>query len=258
MLLEGKNALIYGVRNERSIMWGCAQSMAREGARIALAYLGEREEKDVRKLAATLPNPESVVLGSCDLGDDAQIAALHETLSAEMGRLDIVVHGVANAKREDLTGKFVDTSRDGFLHAMNISVFTLVAAAKAAAPLMTSGGSIITLTYLGGEKVVPNYNVMGVAKAALESSVRYLAADLGEQGIRVNAISAGATMTLSARGIAGFTDMYRNVPHIAPLRHNTTIDEIGDMAAFLASDLARGITADVLFVDSGMHALALV
>jgi enoyl-[acyl-carrier protein] reductase I len=257
MLLDGKNILIYGVRNDRSIGWGCAQALAREGARLALAYLGEREEKDVRKVASMLPNPDSVVLAPCDLTDDAQIASLHELLARKFdGRLDVMVHGVANAHREDLAGRFVDTSREGFQHALNVSAYSFVAAAHAALPLMKAGGSMITLTYLGSERVVPNYNVMGVAKAALESSVRYLAADLGRDGIRVNAVSSGPAMTISARGISGFADMYRNVPNIAPLRRNTTIDEVGDMVVFLASDLSRGTTADVLFVDSGMHALA--
>jgi enoyl-[acyl-carrier protein] reductase I len=257
MLLDGKNVLIYGVRNDRSIAWGCAQAMAREGARLALAYLGEREEKDVRKLAATLPNPDSVVIATCDLADDTQIEALHALLGRDFdGRIDAVVHGVANAHRDDLAGRFVDTSREGFAHALNISAYTFVAAARAALPLMKTGGSLITLTYLGSERVVPNYNVMGVAKAALESAVRYLASDLGPDGIRVNAISAGPTMTLSARGISGFADMYRNVPTLAPLRKNTTIDEIGDVAALLASELTRGITGEVICVDSGMHVLA--
>ncbi len=257
MLLEGKNVLIYGVRNERSIAWGCAQAMAAEGARLALTYLGEREEKDVRKLAATLPNAGSVVIAPCDLGDDAQIESLHALLLTEFGgKLHGVVHGVAFAKREDISGRFFETSRDGFLQALNISSYTLIAVARAAKPMMTEGGSVITLTYLGSDRVIPNYNVMGVAKAALESSVRYLAADLGQDGIRVNAVSAGPTMTLSARGIAGFSDMFRNVPNIAPLRKNTTIDEIGDMVAFLASDKARGTTGEVIFVDSGMHTLA--
>jgi enoyl-[acyl-carrier protein] reductase I len=258
MLLENKCGLIYGVRNERSIAWGCAQSVAREGARLALAYLSEREEKDVRKLAATLPNPESVIFFQCDLTVEDQIVALHEKIKTEFGRLDFVLHGVAFAKKEDLTGRFVDTSADGFALALNVSAYTFVAAARHAEPLMTNGGSLITLTYLGSEKIVKNYNVMGVAKAALESSTRYLANDLGPTGIRVNAVSPGPTMTLSARGISGFTDMYRNVPEFAPLRHNTTIHEVGDTVAFLASDLARGITGEVLYVDSGLHALAVV
>jgi len=259
MLLENKTGLIYGVRNERSIAWGCAQSLAREGARLALAYLGEREEKDVRKLAATLPNADSVFIHPCDLTDDDQVAALHAALKPEFPSLDFVVHGVAFAKKEDMNGRFVDTSAEGFALALNTSAYTFVAAARHAEPFMQeNGGSLITLTYLGSEKIVKNYNVMGVAKAALEASMRYLANDLGPSGIRVNAVSPGATMTLSARGIAGFTDMYKNSASLAPLRHNTQIGEVGDTVAFLASDLARYITGEVIYVDGGMHALAVV
>ena len=256
MLLEGKNVLIYGVRNERSIAWGCAQSMAREGAALALTFLGEREEKDVRALAATLPNPDRVLLFPCDLTDDEQVEALHHEITRRWGRIDSVVHAVASAKREDLGGRFVDTSREGFAWAMDVSVYSFVVAARAALPLMTNGGSLTTLTYVGSERVVPNYNVMGVAKAALEAVVRYMASDLGPQKIRVNAVSAGPTMTLSARGISGFRDMYSHVPEIAPLRKNTTIDEVGDMVALVASDFARGTTAEIIYVDSGMHSLA--
>jgi enoyl-[acyl-carrier protein] reductase I len=235
MLLENKNVLIYGVRNARSLAWGCAQSAAREGARLCLTYL---------------------VVMPCDLTNEEQVIALHEKIKTEMGSLYGVLHAVAFAKKEDLEGRYVDTSRDGFALALEVSAYTFVTAAKHAAPLMTDGGSLITLSYLGSEKVVPNYNVMGVAKAALEASVRYLAADLGPDGIRVNAISPGPTMTLSARGISGFTDLFRTVPDRAPLRHNTTIDEVGDTFAFLSSPGARGITGHVIYVDSGMHALA--
>ena len=254
-ILDGKQGLIYGVRNERSLCWGCAQSLAREGARLALTFLGEREEKDVRKLAPTLPGGDRSVLQGCDLTDDAQVAALHETLTREFGRLDFVIHGAAFANKDDLSGRFVDTSRAGFAQALDVSAYTLTVAAKAAEPLMAAGGSILTLTYLGSERVVPNYNVMGVAKAALEASVRYLANDLGPQGVRVNAISAGPTMTLSARGITGFTDMYRESVNRAPLRKNTTPAEVGDTAAFLVSDWSRGITGEVLYVDNGLHIL---
>ena len=254
-ILEGKQGIIYGVRNDRSLCWGCAQSLAREGARLALTFLGEREEKDVRKLAPTLPGGDRTVIQGCDLTDDAQIGALQETLTREFGRIDFVIHGAAFANREDLSGRFVNTSRAGFAQALDISAYTLTAAARAAEPLMTEGGSILTLTYLGSERVLPNYNVMGVAKAALEASVRYLASDLGPQGVRVNAISAGPTMTLSARGISGFTDMHREARDRAPLRKNTTIGEVGDAAAFLLSDWARGITGEVIYVDNGLHIL---
>jgi len=254
-ILEGKQGIIYGVRNEKSICWGCAQSLAREGARLALTFLGEREEKDVRKLAPSLPGGDQTIIQGCDLTDPEQLTALHETLGQEFGRIDFVIHGAAFARREDLAGRFLDTSRDGFVQALEISAYTLTAAAKAAEPLMTSGGSILTLTYLGAERAMAGYNVMGVAKAALESSVRYLANDLGPQGVRVNAISAGPTNTLSARGIPGFTDMLRESRERAPLRKNTTPDEVGDTAAFMISDWSRGITGEVLYVDNGLHIL---
>ncbi len=254
-ILDGKQGIIYGVRNDKSLCWGCAQSLAREGARLALTFLGEREEKDVRKLAPTLPGGAGTVVQGCDLTDAAQVAALHETLAHEFGRLDFVIHGAAFARREDLSGRFLDTSRDGFAQALEVSAYTLTAAARAAEPLMTSGGGILTLTYLGAERVLAGYNVMGVAKAALESSVRYLASDLGPQGVRVNAISAGPTNTLSARGIPGFTDMMRESRERAPLRRNTVIGEVGDTAAFLLSDWSRGITGAVLYVDNGLHIL---
>jgi len=254
-LLDGKKGIIYGVRNSRSLAWGCAQSLAREGAQLALTFLGEREEKDVKLLAPTLPGGPAFIQG-CDLTKDEEIAELHNILTVEFGQLDFIIHAVAFAHREDLNGRFVDTSRHGFTQALDVSAYTLVAATKAAEALMTDGGSVITLSYLGAERVVPNYNVMGVAKAALEGSVRYLANDLGPSQIRVNAISAGPTMTLSARGISGFTEMYKDVNSKAPLRKNTTIDEVGDTAAFLVSDWSRGITGEVIYVDNGLHILA--
>lgn len=255
MLLEGKKGLIYGVRNERSIGWGCAQSLAREGAQLALTFLGEREERDVRKLAPTLPNDAVKLIAPCDLTQPEQIDALHAQLRDTLGTLDFVVHSVAFAK--GLSGRYVDTSADDWMVSLNVSAYTLVAAARAAEPLMTGGGSMVTLTYIGGERVIPNYNSAGIAKAALESSVRYLASDLGPQNIRVNAISAGPTMTLSARGIAGFKDMYNLSAEVSPLRHATTIDEVGDACAFLVSNLSRGVTGDILYVDSGYHILGM-
>jgi len=254
-LLDGKRGIIYGVRNSKSLAWGCAQSLAREGAQLALTFLGEREEKDVRQLAPTLPGGGQVMIQGCDLTKDEQIAELHNLLTVEFGQLDFIIHAVAFAHREDLMGRYVDTSRNGYVQALDVSAYTLVAATKAAEALMTDGGSVITLSYLGSERVVPNYNVMGVAKAALEASVRYLANDLGPSKIRVNAISAGPTMTLSARGISGFSDMYKEASDKAPLRKNTTIDEVGDTAAFLVSDWSRGITGEVIYVDSGLHIL---
>jgi len=254
MLLEGKKGLIYGVRNERSIAWGCAVALARQGARFALSVYSEREEKDAEKLAQSLPAGACVFVQRCDMTDESQMAALHNRIKEEMGALDFMAHAVAFGK--ELGGRFVDTSKEAFDISMTSSVYTFIAAARHAEPLMTSGGSMVTMSYLGSERFVPNYNIMGPAKAALESSVRYLASDLGPAGIRVNALSPGPTMTLSARGISGFTDLYRSVPERAPLRHNTTIDEVGDSCAFLVSDLARGITGEVIYVDSGMHSLA--
>ena len=253
MLLEGKKGLIYGVRNERSIGWGCAKSLAREGATFALTFFGEREEKDVNKLAPTLGEGVVTLTQQCDLTNPEQVAALHERLGAEMGGLDFVVHSVAFAK--GLSGRHVDNTSEDYLVSINSSAFTLVAAAKAAEPLMTNGGALVTITFIGGDRVVPNYNTAGIAKAALESSVRYLANDLGPSNIRVNAVSAGPVQTLSARGISGFGDMYRVHREVAPLRHNTTPDEVGDTCAFLVSNLSRGITGETIFVDSGYHVL---
>ena len=254
-LLDGKQGIIYGVRNERSLGWGCAQSLAREGARLAFSVFSEREEKDVQKLVGTLPADAEHLIRRCNLTNDEDIAALHEDLKAEFGRLDFVIHAVAFSPKEGVSGRFLDINRAGFQIALDSSTYSFVAAAKAAEPLLSDGSSLITLTYLGAERVLPNYNTMGVAKAALESAVRYLANDLGPQGVRVNAISAGPTMTLAARGIAGFTEMHKESRERAPLRKNTTIDEVGDTCAFLVSDWARGITGETLYVDNGLHIL---
>ncbi len=254
-ILDGKQGIIYGVRNERSLGWGCAQSLAREGARLAYSVLSEREEKDVQKLAGQLPAESASLIQLCDLTKDDDIETLHQRLGEEFGRLDFIIHAVGFSPKDGISGRFMDVSRTSFQIAMDSSMFSFVAAAKAAEPLMSAGGSLLTLTYLGAERVLPNYNTMGIAKAALESSVRYLANDLGPQGVRVNAISAGPTNTLAARGIAGFSDMHREARERAPLRKNTTIDEVGDTAAFLTSDWARGITGEVLYVDNGLHIL---
>ena len=254
-LLEGKQGIVYGVRNERSLGWGCAQSLAREGARLAFSVLSEREEKDVQKLAASLPETGQGFIQLCNLTKDDEIAALHQRLQQEFGGLDFVIHAVAFSPKDGVSGRFIDVSRESYEIAMGSSAYSFVAAAKAAEPLLHEGSSLITLTYLGAERVLQNYNTMGVAKAALEAEVRYLANDLGPQGVRVNAISPGPTMTLSARGIAGFTDMHKEVRDRAPLRKNTTIDEVGDTCAFLVSDWARGITGETLYVDSGLHIL---
>jgi enoyl-[acyl-carrier protein] reductase I len=254
-LVEGKNALVLGVASERSIAWAIARRLAQEGANLALTYQNERLERHVRPLAESLPG---TWLLPCDVSDDAQITNLTQQLQTRWGRLDILVHSVAFAKKEELSGRYVDTSREGFHLAMDVSVFSLVALCKALEPLLGEGSSVVTLTYIGSERVVPNYNVMGVAKAALEASVRYLAADLGPQGVRVNAVSAGPISTPAARAIAGFTTMLQRVREVAPLRRNTEAEEVADAALFLLSDLARGVTGEVLYVDSGYHAMGMV
>ncbi|QDH21862.1 enoyl-ACP reductase FabI [Saccharibacillus brassicae] len=251
-LLAGKNMLVMGVANDRSIAWGIAQSLSAQGARLAFTYESERVEGRVRKLADTLPN--SVVL-PCNVADDGEIEALAGRLSEEFGVLHGIAHCIAFAKAEDLSGQFVDTSRDGFALAHDISSYSLVAAAQKLHPLMTEGGGIVTLTYMGAERVMRNYNVMGVAKAALEASVRYLAADLGPTGIRVNAISAGPIRTLAAKGISDFNSILKIVEEKAPLRRTTETAEVGDAAMFLLSGLSRGITGEVLYVDNGYHVM---
>ena len=250
MLLQGRTALIVGVANKRSIAWGIAEAFHREGARLAFNYQGERLKENVEGLAAGLPG--SVVF-PCDVTKDAEIDALFANVRSAFGRLDILVHCVAFAKKEDLEGAFSTTSRDGFGMALDISAYSLTALAQRAAPLMEGGGSIVALTYLGSERVVPKYNVMGVAKAALESSIRYLAYDLGRLNIRVNGISAGPINTLAARGIAGFTSILQHVREKSPLPRNTEPAEVGDTAVFLCSDMGRGVTGEVIYVDNGFH-----
>lgn len=250
MLLQGRTALIVGVANKRSIAWGIAEAFHREGARLAFNYQGERLKENVEGLAAGLPG--SVVF-PCDVTKDAEIDALFANVRSVFGRLDILVHCVAFAKKEDLEGAFSTTSRDGFGMALDISAYSLTALAQRAAPLMEGGGSIVALTYLGSERVVPKYNVMGVAKAALESSIRYLAYDLGRLNIRVNGISAGPINTLAARGIAGFTSILQHVREKSPLPRNTEPAEVGDTAVFLCSDMGRGVTGEVIYVDNGFH-----
>lgn len=254
-VLAGKKGLIFGIANHRSIAWAIAQATAGAGAQLALAYQGDRVERYVRELVPQLPAPAPLIL-PCDLTDDAQIDRLFSEVASSFGTLDFLVHSVAFAQKEDLEGRYVDTSRKGFSLALEISVYSLTAAVRAAIPLMPDGGSVITMTYLGAERAVANYNVMGVAKAALESSVRYLAADLGPQHIRVNAISAGPIQTLSARGISGFSGMLGYVRDKTPLRRNTEPDEVGDTAVFLSSSLSRGITGETIYVDGGFNILA--
>lgn len=251
-LLAGKTGLIFGVAHKTSIAWAIAQALSNAGMRLAFTYQGERLEKNVRELAETLEN--SLIL-PCDVTNDAEIQSVFDAVDNEFGGLDTLVHSVAFAKKEDLSGAFVDTSRDGYLLAQDISAYSLTALTKAAVPLFekNGGGSVITLSYLGGERVVENYNVMGVAKAALEMSVRYLAADLGAKNIRVNAISAGPIKTLAARGISGFSNILGYMEEHTPLKRNTEAAEVGDTALFLASQLSRGVTGEVIHVDSGFH-----
>jgi enoyl-[acyl-carrier protein] reductase I len=248
--LQGRVAVIFGLANKRSIAWGIAQKLHAAGATLAISYQNERLRAEAEGLITELPGAEAF---QCDVSHDAEIDQLFATLKERYGKLDILVHSVAYAPAEDLKNDFVLTSREGFRVAHDVSVYSLVAVSRAAAPLMSAGGSIITLSYFGAEKVVPHYNVMGVAKAALEASVRYLAADLGRQNIRVNAISAGPIKTLAARGIGNLGDMLKAHAERAPLHRNTDQAEVGSTAAFLASDLASGITGETIYVDSGYN-----
>jgi enoyl-[acyl-carrier protein] reductase I len=256
MSLHGKHGLIVGVANKRSISWGIAQAAAREGARLALTYPSERLGENVRELAAQLEHP---VLAPCDVASDQEIADLAATLDREFGGLDFFVHGAAFAPADALSNPFVETNRDSFRIALDVSVYSLVALTRAVVPLMAKrgGGSILTLTYIGSQRVFTNYNVMGVAKAALESSVRYLAADLGPQNIRVNAISAGAIKTLAASGISGFSSILQVYRDRAPLRRGVDQSEVADAAMFLLGPASRAVTGEVLMVDAGFHAVGL-
>ncbi|HML16384.1 MAG TPA: enoyl-ACP reductase [Bryobacteraceae bacterium] len=252
-LLDGKTALILGIANKWSLAYAIAQAFRREGARLILTYQGERVQEAVEELAAELC---AARVFDCDVTKDEDLTKLTGMLRAE-GRLDVVVHSIAFANREDLDRPFLETSRAGYLLAQEISSYSMVAVARAAAPLMSEGGSMITLTYLGSTRVLTNYNVMGVAKAALEASVRYLASELGPNRIRVNAISAGPVKTASARGIKDFSKILSVVATHSPLRRNTDPAEVADAAVFLASDLGRGVTGDVMFVDAGFHLMGL-
>lgn len=254
-LLDGQNIIVMGVANERSIGWGIAKSLHRQGARLIFTYRKERShDKLVKLLAESGISPLLTV--QCDVADDDSIAAAFAAIGAEAGVVHGVVHSLAYADKDELGGEYVDTTREGYLLAQESSAYSLVAVAKAAKPLMTEGGSIVTQTYLGAERVMRNYNVMGVAKAALEASVRYLAEDLGKYGIRVNAISAGPIRTLAAKGVSGFNDILNTVEEKAPLRRNVDQSEVGDATMFLISSLSRGITGEVLHVDAGFHIIA--
>jgi enoyl-[acyl-carrier protein] reductase I len=252
MLLDGKKGLIIGVANKHSIAWAIAQSSVQEGAQLFFNYQNDRLRENVLELIAGMPGSEAM---ACDVGDDGQIDALMKQVGAKFGRLDFVIHSVAYAPREELTGQFVNTTRQGFSTALDVSAYSLVAVTRAAVPLMSEGGSIVTLTYLGSERVVPHYNVMGVAKAALEATVRYLAHDLGPKNIRVNAISAGPIKTLAARGVSGISKMVDHHKEHAPLRRATEQSEVGDTALYLISRLGRGVTGEIIYVDGGYHIL---
>src|SRR5919202_1837605 len=254
---EGKRGLVLGVANKRSIAWAIARRLAGEGARLAFTYQGERIEQGVRDLAATVESP---LVTSCDVRSDDDVARVFgEVAETFDGGLDVLVHSVAYAAAEDLEGRFTDTPRERFWMALDVSAYSLVACARAAEPLMEArgGGAILTMTYLGGERAVPHYNVMGVAKAALDASVRYLAWDLGPKNIRVNAVSAGPVRTLAARSIAGFPTMEALVEERAPLHRHISADDVGAAAAYLLSDDAANVTGTTLYVDSGYHAMGM-
>lgn len=253
-LLDGKTALIFGLANDHSLAWGIAQAFAREGATLGFSYAGELLAKRVRPLAEALG---ATFVEPCDVTHDEDIAAVMEKAQAAFGEIDILVHSVGFANRDDLSGPYYNLSRAGFHLALDVSVYSFTALARAALPLMRENGALLTLTYLGSERAVPNYNVMGVAKAALEASVRYLAVDLGthKKRLRVNAISAGPIRTLASGGVAGFKAMYSQFKTAAPLRRNITIDDVGNAALYLCSDLAAGVTGEIHYVDAGYNIL---
>jgi len=251
--LNGKTFVVMGVANKRSIAWGIAKSLHTSGANLIFTYAGERLEKSVRELATSLD--ENYLVLPCDVTRDEDIAKCFTEIKEAVGKIQGVAHCIAFANKEELSGEYLNVTRDGFLLAHNISSYSLTAVAKEARKLMTDGGSIVTLTYLGGERAIENYNVMGVAKASLDASVRYLASDLGKENIRVNSISAGPIRTLSAKGISDFNTILKEIEEKAPLRRTTTPEEVGDTALFLFSDLSRGITGENIHVDSGYHIL---
>ncbi|MGB3306044.1 MAG: enoyl-ACP reductase [Thermomicrobiales bacterium] len=253
-ILAGKTAVVMGVQNQWSIAWQIAEALANAGAKVAITYIDDRAKKNAEQLAAKVSGMKTFV---CNVQDDAEIAALRESLAAEYGQIDFLVHSIAFAPADELKNRFLETSREGFKLAHEISVYSLIAVARELTPIMPAGGSIMTMTYLGSDRVFPKYNVMGVAKAALESTVRYLAADLGEQGIRVNAISAGPVKTASARGIPGFSSMQEEAVNRSPLGEVFGTQHIAGTAVFLASDASAGLTGDVIFVDGGYHAMGI-
>ncbi|UCE00598.1 MAG: enoyl-ACP reductase [Chloroflexota bacterium] len=251
-LLEGKNAMIFGVANQRSIAWGIAKAFHEHGASIGLSYAGEALERRVKPLAESIG---CNLVEQCDVSQDDQIEAVRQRAIEEFGEIDVLVHAIGFANRDELSGFYYNTSRAGFHLAMDISVFSFTALAKAFQPHFRTGGALLTMTAYGSEKVSPQYNIMGVAKAALESSVRYLAYDFGKQGVRVNAISAGPVRTLAAAGVSGFKELYRHFPEFAPLHQPIYIEDVGNAAVFLCSDLAAKITGEITFVDSGYNIL---
>lgn len=251
-LLQGKTALIFGLANERSIAWGIAKAFHQHGAILGVSYAGENLERRVRPLAESIA---CTFVEPCDVREDDEIQKVAEKAAATFGEIDILVHAIGFANREELSGPYYDTSREGFHLALDVSVYSFTALARAFQPLLRPGGALLTLTYYGSEKVSPNYNVMGVAKAALEASVRYLAYDFGRQEVRVNAISAGPIRTLAAAGVSGFKAMYRKFAEIAPMHQNVTIEDVGNAAVFLCSDLAGKTTGEILFVDCGYNIL---
>lgn len=253
-LMEGKKGLVLGVANNRSIAWGIARAARDHGAEIALTYQGEAFRKRVEPLAAELG---AHIAGHCDVTDPASLDAIFDSVRERWGKLDFVVHAIAFSDKDELDGRYVETTRDNFLRTMDISVYSFTTVAKRAEPLMTDGGSLLTLTYYGAEKVMPHYNVMGVAKAALEASVRYLAVDLGGSRIRVNAISAGPIKTLAASGIGDFRYILKWNEYNSPLKRTVTPEEVGDSALYFLSDLSRGVTGEVHHVDSGYHVVGM-
>ena len=254
-LLRGKRGIVTGVANERSIAWACAQACAAQGAELAFTFLGDSQEKRVRALLeGTMPD---ALRHSCDVSSDEEITAFFEYVGEEWGTFDFLIHSVAYADRNDLKGRYIDTSRANFAMALDISAYSLVALARAAEPLMNTPGSIVAMTYYGSEKLVPKYNVMGVAKATLEASARYLAGDMGPHGIRVNCISAGPIRTLSSAAFPGFRQMLRVTEEVAPLRRNVTQDDVANATLYLLSDLSTGVTGEVLHVDSGYNVLGM-
>ncbi|MFB2937195.1 enoyl-ACP reductase FabI [Aerosakkonemataceae cyanobacterium BLCC-F154] len=255
--LTGKNALVTGIANNRSIAWGIAQQLHQAGANLGITYLPDEKGRMEKKVAELVEPLNPSLFLPCDVQNEAQIQSTFETIREKWGKLDILIHCLAFAKKDDLSGDFSQTTREGFNLALEISAYSLIQLSGAAKPLMTEGGSIITLSYLGGVRVVPNYNVMGIAKAALEMNVRYLAAELGSQNIRVNAISAGPIRTLASSAVGGILDMIHHVEEVAPLKRTVTQTEVGNAAAFLSSDLASGITGQVLYVDAGYEIMGM-